>query len=167
MRLLVLIAMMLIGTASAQSIPTEGLASHNPFAVLPGEWGWQGTNDCAAYPKAISFSADRKLMYLSLAPTTANGERKPRRRATYSILRVLPIGLWVSLHGETRKNASGKLVTWYLVILDNAHFCWHRSDWSSGGCTNIIYHCKNPTTQSTGRSAAVQVRAGYLKLLAP
>lgn len=129
----------------AQSVPTGGLAHHDPFTVLPGKWGWAGSNDCASYPKVIHFSADRKLMYLSLAPVTPDGKREPRRQATYSILSVLPIGLSVSLHGENRRDATGKLVTWDLIIMDKNQLCWHRSDWPQYGCTKSIYHCQNLT----------------------
>lgn len=138
---LALLALLVLPAAFALGIPTCGLAPHDPFTVLPGKWGWEGSNDCAANPEVIHFSADRKQMYLSLAPASQDGKREPRRQATYSILSVLPIGLSVALHGETRRDASGKPVTWDLIIMDKSKLCWHRSDWPQYGCTKSISRC--------------------------
>ena len=127
----------LCGCSQGSSTP----ADLNPFTVIPGQWGWAGSNDCAAYPKVISFNADRKRMFLSLAPVTRDGIREPRRQATYNILRELPNGLSMSLPDETRDDASGKPVTWDLIVMDKNQMCWHRSDWPQYGCTKSISRC--------------------------
>lgn len=116
-------------------------ADLNPFTIVPGQWGWEDSNDCAANPEVISFSADGKKMFLSLAPVTVGGTREPRRQATYSILRELSNGLSMSLHDETRHDASGKPVTWDLIVMDKNQMCWHRSDWPQYGCTKSISRC--------------------------
>ena len=115
--------------------------SLNPHTTIPGQWGWKGSNDCAAYPEVIHFSADGKQMLLSLAPVTPDGAREPRRQSTYNILRELPNGLSMSLHDEARRDASGKLVTWDLIVMDKNQMCWHRSDWPQYGCTKSIDRC--------------------------
>lgn len=116
-------------------------AALNSRTTIPGQWGWADSYDCAAQPEVIHFSADGKKMFLSLAPVTPDGAREPRREATYNILRELPNGLSLSLHGETRRDASGKPVTWDLIVMDKNQMCWHRSDWPQYGCTKSIDRC--------------------------
>ena len=127
----------LCGCGQGSAAPTE----INPFAIVPGQWGWAGSNDCAANPEVIRFSADGKKMFLSLAPLTPDGTHEPRRQATYNILRELPNGLSMSLHDETRRDASGKPVAWDLIVMDKNQMCWHRSDWPQYGCTKSISRC--------------------------
>jgi hypothetical protein len=131
------IAPALCGCGQGSAAP----ADLDPFAVIPGQWGWADSNDCAAYPKVIRFNADREKMFLSLSPVTPDGTREPRRQATYDILRELPNGLSMSLPDETRHDASGRPVTWDLIVMDKNQMCWHRSDWPQYGCTRSISRC--------------------------
>jgi len=137
-------ALVVLVTAQALCGSAQGAATSaalNPRTIIPGQWGWEGSNLCAANPEVIHFSADGKQMFLSFAPVTPDGAREPRRQATYNILRELPNGLSMSMHDETRRDASGKLVTWDLIVMDKNQMCWHRSDWPQYGCTKSIDRC--------------------------
>jgi hypothetical protein len=114
----------------------------NPYEVLPGKWGWRGTDDCKVAPVVISFSSKGRRMHLSHATKTDDGHREARRDSPYTVLGSIPNGLHVSLDEETRKDASGQLVTWDLVLPNQNEYCWHRSDWPAGGCTKSIDRCE-------------------------
>jgi hypothetical protein len=47
----------------------------------------------------------------------------------------------MSLPDETRHDASGRPVTWDLIVMDKNQMCWHRSDWPQYGCTRSISRC--------------------------
>jgi hypothetical protein len=113
-----------------------------PSTVLPGTWGWEGSDDCAASPQALRFSKDRQHMLISLTPRDEHGQRAARRQASYRILGDLPNGLRLSLAGEKRLDAHGKPVTWDLIILDRDQYCWHRTDWPGTGCTKSVLRCE-------------------------
>jgi len=118
----------------------DGFGSPDPYALLPGKWGWEGSDDCKVAPEVISFSGNRKHMYIALSPVREDGGREPRRLAEYRILREIPAGLEMSLKGETRTNDAGQPVTWNLVLLERDKYCWQRSDWGSG-CTKPLQRC--------------------------
>lgn len=141
MRKFALVVLVIVPALCGCGQGSAASAALSPRTIIPGQWGWAGSNDCAAYPKVIHFSRDGKRMFLSLAPVTPDGAREPRRQATYNILRELPNGLSMSLHNETRRDASGKLVTWDLIVMDKNQMCWHRSDWPQYGCTKSIDRC--------------------------
>ena len=117
-------------------------AQLDPYSVLPGKWGWNGSSDCDVSPEEIRFSTDRKQMFLAHAPIKDDDTREPHREVTYQILRILPNGISMSLDGEDRLDSSGKPVTWDLILLDQDRYCWHRSDWRSGGCTKPVDRCE-------------------------
>nr|WP_295381961.1 hypothetical protein [Pseudoxanthomonas sp.] len=112
----------------------------DPYVLLPGKWGWEGSNDCREAPEVISFSASRKHMYLALSPAREDGGREPRRVGEYRILQQIPEGLRMSLKGETRMDDSGQPVTWDLVLVDRDTYCWRRNDWGDG-CTKPLRRC--------------------------
>ena len=118
----------------------NGSGSPDPYALLPGKWGWEGSDDCKVAPEVISFSGDRKRMYIALSPVREDGGREPRRLAEYRILRETPAGLEMSLTGETRTNDAGQPVTWTLVLMSREKYCWQRSDWGAG-CTRPLQRC--------------------------
>ncbi|HET6432895.1 hypothetical protein [Dyella sp.] len=119
----------------------DSFAPVDPYAALPGAWGWEGTSDCTVSPQKIRFSADRKQMMLSLTPTDEHGTRAARREVTYAVLRDLPNGLRLALEGESRMDAAGKPVTWDLILRGSNEFCWHRGDWPGTGCTKSMDRC--------------------------
>ena len=115
----------------------------DPYSVLPGEWGWSGSDDCGSSPERIRFSEDRNTMFLSHAPARADGSREPHRTVTYDIVGRTGNRLGMALEGETGLDDSGKPVTWDLVLLGSSEYCWHRSDWPASGCTKSIVRCEN------------------------
>ena len=116
--------------------------SIDPYQVLPGKWGWEGSKDCQEAPLDIRFSNDGKRMHLSHSPEAENGQREPRRETSYTILGPTAMGLSMSMDGEDRLDTSGQPVTWDLVVLSNDQYCWHRSDWRSTGCTKPVNRCE-------------------------
>ncbi len=80
-------------------------------------------------------------MHLAHAPIKEDGAREPRREVTYRVLRTIPNGLSMSLVGENRLDATGKPVTWDLILLDQNQYCWRRNDWRPTGCTKSIKRC--------------------------
>lgn len=131
------LAIVLLLTAGAEG--PDG--SIDPYAALPGPWGWEGTNDCTVSPQTIHFSPDRKQMKLSLTPKDEHGTRAPRREVTYQVLRNIPGGLRLAMDGEKRLDPEGRPVTWDLMLLGNDQFCWHRGDWPGTGCTKSMNRC--------------------------
>ena len=124
-----------------------GCAQHSPppdpYSVLPGKWGWKDSDDCSRSPERISFSEDRKSMFLSHAPARADGSREPHRKVTYSIVSQTDYGLGMVLANEARLDDSGQPVSWDLLLLSPTDYCWHRSDWPAGGCTKSVLRCEN------------------------
>lgn len=135
----------LLATTMVLSGCSEGPATStqlDPYLVLPGAWGWEGTSDCTVSSQRIHFSADRKQMVLSLTPKDEHGTREHRREVTYQILRDLPGGLRMSMDGEKRLDPTGKPVTWDLMLVGSDEYCWHRSDWPGTGCTKSMDRCE-------------------------
>ncbi len=125
----------------------EAAASgRDPYSILAGQWGWQGTDDCAAFPKKIHFSPNHDYMYLSLAPRKNDGTRKPRHEYRYKVLGEGQNVLHLSLDGEWRHDTSGAPVTWYLVIVNHDEIFWNRSDWPHDRGTKPIVRCKPNTS---------------------
>ena len=104
-----------------------------------GTWGWpEGTSSCEANPHSISFSDDRTVMEIRRAqPLASTGE-------TTTVYDIEHIGHDVvrgRIRGETRRTPGGKLVVWDLRLVAPGAYCWHRTDWDTGGCTDIIRRC--------------------------
>lgn len=116
-------------------------AQLDPYAALPGQWGWEGSDDCKVSPEHIVFSEDRKQMRLTHAPAKEDGTRELLREVTYQVLHPIPNGLSLAMGGEARLDASGKPVTWDLILLDHDQYCWHRNDWRPTACTKSVRRC--------------------------
>lgn len=134
-----LLATLLLLTACGQG--ADRSARLDPYPVLSGDWGWEGSDDCALTPQELHFSADRKQMFLALTPRNESGAREPRVDATYQVLGNIPNGLRVALDGEARLDPTGEPVTWNLLLLGKDRYCWHRSDWPADGCTKSVVRC--------------------------
>ncbi len=132
----------------ATGCKTTQPANASIFSVLPGIWGWeeQGVGTCSANPHAITFSDDRRVMFLR--------HTKPLKRHTgaetmvllYRILDADP-HLRMALDGETRTTPAGALVEWDLIMLSPDRYCWHRTDWPAGHCTAAVVRCSNAASQ--------------------
>ena len=113
----------------------------DPYQVLPGKWGWEGSSDCSAEPLEIRFSQGGKRMHISHAPEGEDGKRLKRHDTDYTILGPTGMGLSMAMEGEDRLDDSGKPVTWDLVLLDDDQYCWHRNDWPATACTKPVNRC--------------------------
>lgn len=114
----------------------------NPYTVLSGTWGWQGTNDCKSFPIRIHFGTDHKKLYLSAAARRKDGTRNPRHEYTYHVIGEGTNVLHLSLVGEWRHDSSGAPITWYLVVADHNTFFWNRSDWPHDTGTKNVVRCE-------------------------
>lgn len=133
--------LVLLAAVLASGCRHDSQTKIDPYAALPGTWGWAESDDCEASPELIAFSADRKQMFLSHAPIRENGTREPHRKVSYRILDEFHNGLSMSLGGEDRLDDSGKPVTWDLIMLGQNEYCWHRNDWPQNGCTRSLHRC--------------------------
>jgi len=113
-----------------------------PYEVLPGNWGWEGTDECAVAPASLRFSSHQQRMHIVHSPVRDDGTREPRREASYTITGQAKNVLSMTMDGEDRTDHAGRLVTWDLVVLDPDAYCWRRSDWRATACTKTVHRCK-------------------------
>jgi hypothetical protein len=66
---------------------------------------------------------------------------QPPAAANYSVIDESANYLRMSMKGETRLDPAGNAVVWDLVLLSPDSYCWHRSDWQEGGCTQPAIRC--------------------------
>jgi hypothetical protein len=109
------------------------------IAALAGTWGMEGEGvSCKDNPHTIQFSPDAREMTLQF---TKSFDANPPTRSVYDVRGEGAGFLHMTLRGEDRKTDAGKLVEWDLVLLDADRYCWHRSDWREGGCTQPATRC--------------------------
>jgi hypothetical protein len=60
----------------------------------------------------------------------------------YRVLERTPKYLRTQIEGEAERTADGNLVVWDVVGLSPDLYCWHRTDWPPGACTDKIERCK-------------------------
>ncbi len=113
---------------------------HRNHEKLEGAWSWY-PEKCSAPTALISFSEDGKEMYSDNVKGLYIGDGIPRKRVIYSITSESENILVTSIQGEGRKNSSGSLVGWSLVIQSESRFCWRRSDWNTDQCTKSLTKC--------------------------
>lgn len=107
--------------------------------IASGAWGWEvDSATCDDNPHTIEFSPDRKTMTLRYA---VGVEDQPPMVATYSVIEQSANYLRMKMSGETRLDPDGETVVWDLVLLSADSYCWHRSDWQEGGCTQPATRC--------------------------
>ena len=136
------VALAMLVLSSCRSVPPAPATRINPYNVLPGKWGWRGSDDCQVAPEVVSISEREKRMYLSHFPEDENGNRQSHRESKYTILGSIPNGLILALDGEPRLDATGGPVTWNLVLRNEDEYCWRRSDWPVDHCTKPINRCE-------------------------
>jgi len=105
-----------------------------------GVWGFpvEGAS-CEDNPHTIKFLEGSKTMILRYAKGL---DGNPPTEATYQILGEGPGYLRMEIRGETTTTEAGKPVQWDLVLLSSDSYCWHRTDWQLGGCTQPATRCK-------------------------
>jgi len=111
-------------------------------ATLTGSWG--GDEElCKNNPIIISFSKDGNSMFHDSPKGGYLGDRrKAHLRIVYRIHSQSLGVLSTSIENEDRKDSSGNLVSWDLVIQNENAFCWHRTDWKAGSCTRSLRRCQ-------------------------
>lgn len=114
----------------------------SPYETLPGNWGWEGTDECATAPAVLRFSSHQERMHIAHTPVREDGTHEPRREANYTVTGRAGNVLSMTMDGEDRKTEQGRLVTWDLVVLDPDTYCWHRSDWRPTACTKTVRRCE-------------------------
>ncbi len=125
-----------VGIDPGSMMPTE---QPDLFAIASGAWGWAVDGaTCEDNPHAIEFAPDFKTMTLRYAKGV---EGQPPTVATYSVLEEGDDYLRMRMLDETSIDANGDPVVWDLVLLSTDSYCWHRSDWQEGGCTQPATRC--------------------------
>lgn len=114
----------------------------SPYQILPGDWGWEDSDECASVPQSIRFSPDKKRMVIRQAPMGADGRREPALDVGYAIEGQSGNVLHTAMDKEERKDEAGRLVKWNLVVADQDTFCWRQTDWPPTACTKMIRRCK-------------------------
>lgn len=114
----------------------------SPYEILPGNWGWEGTDECATSPAVLRFSSHRQRMHIVHTPVREDGTREPRKEANYTVTGQAGNVLSMTMDGEDRKDDQGRLVAWDLVVLDPGTYCWRRSDWRPTACTTRVKKCE-------------------------
>ena len=71
------------------------------------------------------------------APVDSTG----RREARYEVRGHTPNSIRAFLLSEPRRDTTGQLVEWDLVLLGADRYAWHRSDWPAGGTTIPLERC--------------------------
>ncbi len=108
------------------------------FARVTGTWRWDNRpKDCQDDPHTISFTPDHSQMILSYRPT----KEDTLREYTYDIVATGPQVIRGRIRDETRRDSTGALVVWDLVLLNDSTYCWHRADWPTDGCTRSNVRC--------------------------
>jgi hypothetical protein len=136
------IAVLLGPTASLSAQQAQG----DVRTQLVGRWRWEHSSADCKDGHVISFSADGRLMLLTPAPPKGDTTDVTQ----YEILGLGPSTVRGRIIDETRRTDRGEVVVWDLVLLERDRYCWHRTDWQSGGCTQPIVRCKaRPASRPT------------------
>jgi hypothetical protein len=124
-------------SASGKTLPeNENLRFQD---IASGKWGFDVDGvRCGENPHTIEFLPDGRTMTLSYEKGVDDA---PRLVATYTLIGEGPGCMRMKLQGETRETESGDLVQWDLVFLSPDSYCWHRTDWQEGGCTQPAVRC--------------------------
>jgi len=120
-----------------------GCVSSYPTSLesgITGAWG-EDPEDCETNPHTISFSPEGDLMHLAYRNAGTVDGRSLQVRFSYQVLGKSPSGLHVALIGESRKESSGRAVTWELKQSGRDSYCWRRSDWTANECTVSRMRC--------------------------
>ncbi len=137
----VLVAALVLATGCAGGTPAGSVPEPGVFAAARGAWDWAyRTGACSDNPHTVQFP-NRSEMLLTFRVPFAGADSALDREARYDIQAVTDSTIRGFLHGESRRTDAGELVVWDLVLLSPDVYCWHRTDWSPGGCTLPIVRC--------------------------
>ncbi|MFC3150036.1 hypothetical protein ACFOEK_03265 [Litoribrevibacter euphylliae] len=110
---------------------------------LPGKWDWQTLEDsCGSTAQTYSFSKDgQRIILTAPSPLTLDGTSE-LNQVVYEIIDERPSVMRMKVIGETRTTENGAPVVWDLILKDKNTFCWHRTDWPAGTCTQDLNKCE-------------------------
>ncbi len=133
-KLMVLFLLFLMGCDSRSQI-YQG----DPYEVLGnGKWDFESNEAfCKGQFHRLSFSEDKSEMLIAFYDEKSQLVQKN----TYTILKYDGGILYMDLNGETRKDETGKLVSWALLVNNEKQYCWRRHDWGEA-CTGAFLKCK-------------------------
>lgn len=150
--------LILMSCAAADPVPTSDPVPVSTSIAIPesdepilrfwdiaaGSWGFQVKDaSCEDNPHTISFSDGGMTMKLRYAKSL---NENPPTEATYRVLAEGPGYLRMAMEGETRTTDAGVPVIWDMVLLNANSYCWHRTDWQPGGCTQPATRCPGGKT---------------------
>lgn len=127
------------------------------FSIAAGTWGWTTTpadSACGAGRHTITFSADRRLMYITQATPWTDPSGAVRQVSEYDILEHSGRHIRGRIRGETRLTDAGEPVAWDLVIRSPDAYQWHRTDWMALGHTARIERCPAGTPPAVAAAGA-------------
>jgi hypothetical protein len=140
------------GSAVAQSKPADSQspeapnsAPFYPFSrpireLVAGDWS---AGSCSESFQRFLFSEDGTKMFAvpNIGFLTDFPGGQLREISTYNVLLEYGRILRMEIEDEERRTADGRVVVWDLVLLSEDSFCWHRTDWRQGGCTQPRTRC--------------------------
>lgn len=96
------------------------------FELLADDWGARRGETCAANPQTISFSADRRSMYIRWVRPVRSFDGSMRRQVAYDVIRHGPGWVVLLLIGETRPapDGSGRPIKWRVRLDGEDTFYW-------------------------------------------
>lgn len=107
--------------------------------IAAGPWGFEAEGArCQGNPHTVAFSSDGSEMTMRYSKSL---DKNQPTQATYKVLAEGPDYLRMAMLGEDRKTDAGVLVQWDLILLSRDSYCWHRTDWSKGSCTQPASRC--------------------------
>jgi len=127
---------------SAVASPVLGEAA-DLFETVAGTWAWED-KDCATEWHRISFRDDNTLAHFQNPDGVIAGS-SGEDFYTYQVRGHDADSIRLFLNGEYRNDDAGNPVEWDLVLVDADTYCWHRSDWEAGRCTEkMVRRCSTP-----------------------
>jgi hypothetical protein len=118
-----------------------------PMEALQGDWGWEGLDECTKSPVRFRFTEEATRMHVSHLTEAPDGSKQlPRVETSYTVLGGSSNRLHVRKDGDGQDDA-GQPLTWELVLFEENAFCWHRSDWTPGGCTKAVRRCASSRSE--------------------
>jgi hypothetical protein len=119
------------------------------FATLSGLWNW-ADRDCDDDPFTLQPAEDGGTITLTFSEPDSTGT------ARVSAYRVLGHGAGFArgqITDEDRRTPTGELVAWDFVLLSPDAFCWHRTDWRAGACTQPVRRCRAQPASPASRAS--------------
>jgi hypothetical protein len=143
---LLLLAALLASCAGATSKAPRA----EVLATLSGLWNWSD-RDCGDDPFTLLPAEDGGTLTLTFSKPDSAGSP---RVSVYRVLRHGPQSVQGQITDEDRRTSTGAPVAWDFVLLSQDVFCWHRTDWPAGNCTQPVRRCQAQPA-GTRRAAAL------------